>query len=119
MSFWVAKLRSLFGAKFIAEDQFGNRYYEKGHRRMVMYKGEAEASKVPALYHTWLHGGLELPEEDVSINPKWLKGHLPNLSGTSLAYYPKAHISQASRSENRARGSYNRWVPADEVSGDG
>ena len=49
-------------ANEIGTDQFGNRYYEerrartgKPPRRYVRYNGIAEASKVPADWHGWLH----------------------------------------------------------------
>ena len=46
----------------VGSDSFGNRYYEerkarpvKPPRRYVRYNGVAEASKVPADWHGWLH----------------------------------------------------------------
>ena len=46
----------------VGSDSFGNRYYEERKarpgrppRRYVRYKGIAEASKVPADWHGWLH----------------------------------------------------------------
>ena len=115
VSVWMARLRVLFGGKLMGEDQFGNKYYEKGARRMVMYNGLAESSKVPPLYHGWLHGGGEFPGESEYAAPRWLKPHLPNLSGTGAAYYPKRHPSQSLReaaSGTRMRGSYNSWNPS-------
>ncbi len=49
---------------FVGEDDYGNRYYEARdasdsyddhRRRWVIYRGYAEASKVPAEWHGWLH----------------------------------------------------------------
>ncbi len=51
-------------AVFVGEDAYGNRYYEAKkiidgdadrRRRWVAYRGYAEASKVPAEWHGWLH----------------------------------------------------------------
>ncbi|HMK69215.1 MAG TPA: NADH-ubiquinone oxidoreductase subunit NDUFA12 family protein, partial [Stellaceae bacterium] len=55
--------------ELVGTDQFGNRYFrekpgrklrrgggfDSRERRWVLYKGEAEASKVPPEWHGWLH----------------------------------------------------------------
>ena len=56
---------------FVGKDELGNSYYEakddrdsydKGRkRRWVVYNGYAEASKVPADWHGWLHYTFDEP----------------------------------------------------------
>ena len=61
----------LFG-KFIGCDDLGNRYFQSKklqangrHKRWVLYKGTAEASKIPAAWHGWLHYTTDqLPTEN-------------------------------------------------------
>ena len=82
----------------VGVDDFGNSYYrERGDvakpRRWVVYKGEAEASKVPPDWHRWLHGGVATPPNEDAATPKsWQKEHLPNLSGTVHAYRPPGDL---------------------------
>ena len=57
--------------ELVGQDEFGNSYYQtKGARvdpalgyvrRWVIYKGYAEASKVPAEWHGWLHHTFDEP----------------------------------------------------------
>jgi NADH:ubiquinone oxidoreductase subunit len=81
--------------RFIGEDVLGNKYYEdKKHlrfgrpRRWVIYKGKAEASKVPSDWHGWLHHMMSDPPRHRQPYP-WEKQHCPNLTGTPLAQKPK------------------------------
>jgi NADH:ubiquinone oxidoreductase subunit len=94
-------------------DQFGNEYlisrfndaYGK-KRRIVIYKGIAEPTKVPAAWHSWLHHtSNEIPDNTKRYD--WLKQHLPNRSGTSKAYAPPDIEARAEPS----RGLYKAWHP--------
>lgn len=105
--------------ELVGEDEFGNRYYRKRgsqislrEKRWVIYKGEEEASKVPAEWHGWLHHTFPFPM-NISVVKRypWQKTHLPNLTGTSFFYRPSGHIStQAQR--HSATGDYESWTPA-------
>ena len=113
---WI-KFRTWFKGELVGQDAFGNQYYrEKGkesrqERRWVMYKGQPEASKVPAEWHGWLHHLTEkpLPIETLKRWP-WEKSHLPNLSGTLYAYRPPGHFFSR-RKRNEATGDYVAWNP--------
>ena len=106
--------------KKMGTDMYGNVYYTgKPHpnatheRRWVIYKGMAEASKVPPEWHGWLHHQTDVFPNMDEKNPyrqKWQKPHKPNLTGTPYAYVPKGH---ASRGEKRAdaTGDYKAWTP--------
>jgi NADH:ubiquinone oxidoreductase subunit len=101
----------------VGTDAFGNRYYRNRRlkrygreRRWVIYKGEVEASKVPAEWHAWLHHMVEEPLTDESRRWPWQKPHVPNLSGTAYAYRPKGHELRGGRRAH-ATGDYEPWTP--------
>ena len=97
-----------FGER-VGEDGFGNVYYQSGRRRWVIYKGEADASKVPPEWHGWLHQSwLEPPTVKPVPNKPWEKDHLPNLTGTPLAYAPPGSIR---REVPKPRSDYEAWSP--------
>ncbi len=100
-------------------DEFGNRYYEarngaKLHgrpRRWTLYKGDAEASKVPPEWHAWLHHMTPEPLTDEAAKAKpWQKPHVPNMTGTINAYRPKGHDFKGGQ-RARATGDYEAWSP--------
>lgn len=105
--------------ELVGEDEFGNRYYRekkvasvRDAKRWVMYKGEPEASKVPPQWHRWLHKTTdEVPSGTPSLRP-WQKPHLPNLTGTELAYRPPGHALAGNR-RDKATGDYEAWTPED------
>lgn len=101
---------AVFGKK-LGQDEFGNRYYtnSKG-RRWVIYYGIAEASKVPADWHRWLHKTCDEVPSSAKKKHKWQKDHLPNLSGTDLAYVPKGHLKKGGK-RPKTTGDYVAWKP--------
>lgn len=106
---WLYTLRK---GERVGEDVFGNVYYKErgGKRRWVVYKGYAEASAVPALWHDWLHYTTdEVPSED---EPRfsWQTEHLPNLTGTHLAHRPAGSLL-SNREREPSTGDYDAWSP--------
>jgi len=108
----------LFGKK-IGQDQFGNCYYvEKKSRaigrtkRWVIYRGEAEASKVPADWHGWLHYTTDIIPAASGLPTRkfWSKPHQQNLTGTNDAYLPAGH-TLSSGQRPTATGDYQAWKP--------
>jgi NADH:ubiquinone oxidoreductase subunit len=103
--------------KFVGEDQFGNKYYlEKGkdsegkHRRTVVYKGIPEASKIPPLWHGWMHYTSDEIPDNAKINKyNWQKAFMPNLTGTKYAYEPVS----SGQERAKATGDYVAWNPED------
>ena len=105
-------------AKFIGEDEWGNKFYEEKKpslenrkRRYVIYNGPAEASRVSADWHGWLHHTFDKPPtEDPLPKKDFETSHQPNLTGTLLAYKPKGSLS---RKEDRSKSSsdYEAWTP--------
>ena len=107
------------GANRVGTDQDGNKYYRakprKGYkyeRRWVIYNGPAEASAVPPEWHGWLHHqNDDVPSNDTpSYRRPWQKPHLPNLTGTNLAYRPPGHILEGGH-RDKATGDYEAWTP--------
>ena len=105
---------------FVGEDGFGNRYFEARtnansydgrKRRWVTYKGYADASKVPAEWHGWLHYTFEEPPTVAPLKvQRWEKPHLPNLTGTPYAYRPQGSILKTGE-HAPALGDYQAWAP--------
>lgn len=104
---FLQKLKiKLFNQK-VGDDEFGNEYYQsRSDKRFVVYKGIAEASKVPAKWFGWLHHTCDILP--VKINAKkysWEKIHLPNLTGTQNSYSPR-------KSQNVTKTKpYQSWQP--------
>ena len=95
----------------VGDDAEGNVYYENrdGKRRWVIYNGEAEASRVSADWHGWLHHTFDVPPTKAPLAHKaWEKPHQENLTGTPLAYAPAGSLRQAQPADRRA---YEAWQP--------
>lgn len=104
--------------KFVAKDDFGNRYFletraRKGMkaRRWVVYNGLAEASKVPPKWNAWLHHTVPTPPSETPIAPKpWEQAAEPNWTGTPRAYVPKGSLA-GDGIRAPATGDYEAWTP--------
>ena len=113
------KIFTYFKGELVGDDEFGNKYYRQKNspesvkeKRWVMYAGEEEASKVPAEWHCWLHHTFETPASVSQIKRyPWQKTHLPNLTGTSLAYHPPGHV-MGKNARDPSTGDYEPWVPS-------
>jgi len=98
---------------FVGEDLFGNSYYRSadGGRRWVIYKEVAEASLVPPEWHGWLHHTVAEPPTVAppAVKP-WEQEHVPNLTGSPMAYRPPGSLlGKAKRAP--ATGDYEAWRP--------
>ena len=83
---------------------------ESRERRWVVYNGIVEASKVPSEWHGWLHHSTnDLPPADLQKRV-WEKDHLPNLTGTTLAYRPPGSVLKGGV-RAPATGDYEPWQP--------
>jgi NADH:ubiquinone oxidoreductase subunit len=105
-------------ARFIGQDDQGNKYYEERKpslegrkRRYVIYNGYAEPSRVPAEWHGWLHHTFEKPPTEAPLPTKpWEKPHKPNLTGTLGAYRPPGSLSEGGE-RAKSSGDYEAWNP--------
>jgi NADH:ubiquinone oxidoreductase subunit len=115
---WFFTLFSWRRGQQVGVDSFGNRYYQtrKSFRkkqpikRWVVYKGLEEASKVPAEWHGWLHYRTDELPSLLKAPYSWQKPHLPNLTGTSLAYTPQTQnvLYPALKTPSK---DYEPWTP--------
>ena len=112
--FTVAKRGRLVGT-----DEQGNRYYESRdtrsydgrRRRWVIYDGYAEATKVSPDWHDWLHYTFDEPPTEAALpRQTWEKDHLPNLTGTPLAWRPPGSLLTTGK-RPAATGDYEAWTP--------
>ena len=116
MSFGTWLFTRIHG-ELVGTDEFGNRYFldrrtkgQKRERRWVLYKGAPEASKVPPEWHAWLHWTIQKPPVERAKQRPWQLPHIPNLTGTELAYRPPGHTLMGGR-RAKATGDYEPWTP--------
>ena len=114
--------------KNVGCDEFGNQYFqsrainsEGKFRRLVIYKGGNETSKIPALWHSWMHYTIDDPNIAKNHqNHSWQKVHLPNLTGTKNAYNPLKSSNLAinkddeSKIRKKVSADYESWQPNSE-----
>ena len=127
MSFGTRLFTWLRG-ELVGTDQFGNRYYRdksgakakvgsglSKERRWVLYEGDVEASRVPPMWHAWLHYSLDAPPASNSADATklyaWQKDHQPNMTGTPEAYRPPGSLL-AGGQRAPATGDYEPWRPS-------
>ncbi len=96
-----------FFCQKVGVDEFGNQYFQKKNgKRFVVYNGIAEASKISAEWHGWIHYNSDvLPIQINTHRFAWQKIHLPNLTGTKSAYSPKNYPAKKTSS------AYEAWKP--------
>lgn len=103
--------------ELVGTDAEGNRYFHdkrviagRRRRRWVIYNGQVEASRVPPEWHGWLHYTVDAPPTQQSVpRQAWQKEHVPNLSGTPMAYRPAGHT--LSTSTDKPKPHYEAWRP--------
>ena len=50
------RIETFFFGKLVGKDEFGNKYYQsKKGKRWVIYNDEADASKIPSEWYSWIH----------------------------------------------------------------
>ena len=115
----VEQLKLFLYYNKMGKDLQGNVYYQskifddnlKIYRRRVNYNGMAEPSKIPQVWHAWLHYMIEeIPEEKDLKTYKWQKEHLPNFTGTDRAYFPDGHIRNGGK-RKQVSSDYIQWKP--------
>jgi NADH:ubiquinone oxidoreductase subunit len=116
---WGTRVTLWRQARVVGHDALGNTYYIQKSgvgplgvpRRWVVYKTLADASKVPAEWHSWLHYTVDTPpSEQAHIARSWEKPHKMNMTGTADAYRPSGSLL-ASGERPKATGDYKPWRP--------
>lgn len=95
----------------VGDDAQGNVFYQTrdGSRRWVIYNGEAEASRIDADWHGWLHHTWDQPPTQAPMVHKvWEQPHQENLTGTPAAYAPPGSIRAQTPAPRR---DYEAWQP--------
>jgi len=95
----------------VGEDDQGNRFYETKNkkRRWVIFNGDAEASRVSADWHGWLHHTFDAPpSQEPMAHNDWEKPHQENLTGSDLAYAPPGSMRHGKSTEP---SDYEAWQP--------
>lgn len=95
----------------VGEDSQGNIFYQSagGKRRWVIFKGEAEASRVSPDWHGWLHFTWDQPPTELALTHRaWEKPHRSNLTGSADAYVPNGSLYRA---DPAVRRDYEAWQP--------
>ncbi len=111
------RLFTLLRGQPVGKDAAGNLYYQDRkarapglrQRRWVIFNGPEEATAVPAEWHAWLHHTVDAPLTEAPRQP-WQKPHLPNRTGTALAYRPAGHDYKGGH-RAAATGDYEAWSP--------
>ena len=110
----------LFSVK-VGEDEFGNQYYEdkktydgKRKKRFVRYKGIVESSKVPPMWHAWLHHVENKKPRKIRKSYEWEKSHLPNLTGTIYANRPEGSLAKSGKRQ-KSYADYESWNPENKL----
>jgi NADH:ubiquinone oxidoreductase subunit len=113
------RLFTWFKGDHVGTDSQGNRYFRerktaagRRQKRWVLYRGEAEATRVPPDWHGWLHHTTEQPPppQGLPTQKPWQRPHEANMSGTPLAYRPPGS-TVGSGHRPRATGDYEAWQP--------
>ena len=108
MSF-IDKLLTKVCANKVGEDGFGNSYYLSffknylgKNKRLVIYNGLNLSSKIPPMWHAWIHYmSDEIPSDRKKFT--WQSNYQPNLTGTKYAYDPSKLSDKTP--------VYNLWRP--------
>ena len=73
----------------------------------------ADASRVPAEWHGWLHGNVAgIPESHLPPPRIWETEFTPNATGTAAAYRPQGALARGGQ-RAAATGDYEAWTPED------
>ena len=85
------RLSVLFFGKMVGKDSYGNKYYTtKKGKRIIIYNGEVDASKIPNEWYSWMHFTSNKIEKNHELKKfEWQKPHRPNHTGSNQAYNPK------------------------------
>ena len=105
------RIYTFLKGKKVGIDEKGNKFYvhrKNNKKRWIIYNGLMDASKVPALWHDWLHYRTdEIPNEsDKNLN--WYKMHKENTTGTEEAYSPDL---SKNKEPKILKKNYEPWNP--------
>ena len=96
----------------VGEDAEGNVYSQSAAgTRWVIYNGDAEASRIPAGWHGWMHYRTDTPPSDENYQAReWEIAHRANQTGGAGAYRPKGSMASTEK-RPEVTGDYEAWTP--------
>ena len=95
----------------VGKDDLGNLYFTAGTRRMVIYHGSNDASRVPPEWQSWLRGQIDdVPDKALPPRRPFQIPAQPNLTGTGDTYRPAGSLSRGGQ-RPAATGDYQAWTP--------
>ena len=108
----ISQMLIRFSSDLIGEDQYGNKYYRKKKidKRFVIFNGKVEASKIPPMWHAWLHKITSKPPLKRKKIYNWQQYNLPNLTGTAFAVKPKGSLLDRGLRQ-KSSADYESWKP--------
>lgn len=125
MKFLVKLYLKMFAVN-VGHDIHGNLYFESKQKdcfgrkeRFCFYNGRAEASKIPAEWHAWMHHQkVHISTTGIThVKRGWQKNHIQTLTGTKYRYLPenhplydKSHDLHQCESQSSAL-KYKSWSP--------
>ena len=108
---------SRLGTDHVGSDAMGNGFYlgKMGpggvRRRMAMYAGNNDASRISPEWTSWLRHQIDdVPANDLAVRRAWQQEPVPNMTGTREAYRPAGSL-EASGERAAATGDYEAWSP--------
>ena len=116
---WGTRLTIWRQGRLVGKDDFGNRYYEQKKgvgplgvpRRWVTYSDFAEASKVPASWHGWLHYTVDTPPTAAELPAAAVAAPALDESDGHARRLPAARVDPRARaSAPRRRATIRRGV---------
>lgn len=116
------KLYVRFFCKIVGNDQYGNIYYETkkaknywgNQRRLCIFKGTPEASKIPAEWYTWIHNLTDKPIPTATY--PWILPHLSTLTRSIFRYTPNAWLLSR---RNKSKADSNATSVSEESTDNG
>lgn len=111
---FLDRIKLKFAYNMVGRDIYGNKYYQSNNcdiegkfKRVVKYKGIVEPTKIPPMWHAWIHGiKVDVPSMLDTQVETWQREHIPNLTGiqkyNSKIHKIPSHFSAWKVSEERA-----------------
>jgi len=109
----ITLLTTKLFSKKVGKDSEGNEYFLKNNKdklekRIVIFKKEVEASRVPAEWQAWLTGTTNIIPSKIK-KYVWQKEHQPNQTGTTEEYNPNSNNTDI-KTKN-LNNQFSSWSP--------
>jgi NADH:ubiquinone oxidoreductase subunit len=113
---FLTKLKALILGKYVGFDDYGNKYFELKSsdafgrkKRVCIYSGVVEATKIPSEWHSWMHYKSDAP--NIEKKHFWQVMHLPSLTGTKFRFTNTNPNSEVKKEYSQTPSRYSAWRP--------